>query len=213
MKSTSSPSRPKSKMPSCWSSRKSSRRARLVSGRGVEGKEWEEGRGRVGMGRWKGGGRRGKRGNGRGKGGRGKGEEREWKGKRGRKAEEASEMARYMSETFRTCLFLCFLGNGRTKTGKREIGRVPEEKFSSEAEGAASGEGGFRPCAWEHTQCQMVETADWQLLGLQASLEEMRWRELEETQEKAAKLRGEGLRSRNSAGVKPVTALRLVPSV
>ena len=36
----------------------------------------------------------------------------------------------------------------------------------------------------------------------------MRWKELEQTREKAAKLRGEGLASRNSAGVRPVTTLR-----
>ncbi|KAL9982729.1 hypothetical protein ACROYT_G004813 [Oculina patagonica] len=41
-----------------------------------------------------------------------------------------------------------------------------------------------------------------------AALEKMRWKELEETREKAAKLRGEGLASRNSAGVRPVTTLR-----
>jgi len=41
-----------------------------------------------------------------------------------------------------------------------------------------------------------------------AALEKMRWRELEETREKAAKLRGDGLASRNSAGVRPVTTLR-----
>ncbi|KAJ7370390.1 Cilia- and flagella-associated protein 99 [Desmophyllum pertusum] len=41
-----------------------------------------------------------------------------------------------------------------------------------------------------------------------AALEKMRWRELEQTREKAAKLRGEGLASRNSAGVRPVTTLR-----
>ena len=42
----------------------------------------------------------------------------------------------------------------------------------------------------------------------QAALEKMRWKELEQTREKAAKLRGEGLASRNSAGVRPVTTLR-----
>ena len=42
----------------------------------------------------------------------------------------------------------------------------------------------------------------------QAALETMRWKELEETRERAAKLRGEGLASRNSAGVRPVTTLR-----
>ena len=42
----------------------------------------------------------------------------------------------------------------------------------------------------------------------QAALEKMRWRELEETREKAAKLRSEGLASRNSAGVRPVTTLK-----
>ena len=42
----------------------------------------------------------------------------------------------------------------------------------------------------------------------QAALEKMRWRELEETREKAAKLRGDGLASRNSAGVRPVMTLR-----
>jgi len=41
-----------------------------------------------------------------------------------------------------------------------------------------------------------------------AALETMRWKELEETRERAAKLRGEGLASRNSAGVRPVTTLR-----
>lgn len=41
-----------------------------------------------------------------------------------------------------------------------------------------------------------------------AALEKMRWKELEQTREKAAKLRGEGLASRNSAGVRPVTTLR-----
>ena len=42
----------------------------------------------------------------------------------------------------------------------------------------------------------------------QGALEKMRWRELEETREKAAKLRSEGLASRNSAGVRPVTTLK-----
>lgn len=42
----------------------------------------------------------------------------------------------------------------------------------------------------------------------QAALEKMRWKELEQTREKAAKLRGEGLASRNSAGVRPVTTVR-----
>ena len=42
----------------------------------------------------------------------------------------------------------------------------------------------------------------------QAALEKMRWRELEETREKGAKLRSEGLASRNSAGVRPVTTLK-----
>ena len=42
----------------------------------------------------------------------------------------------------------------------------------------------------------------------QAALEKMRWRELEQTREKAAKLRSEGLASRNSAGVRPVTTLK-----
>lgn len=41
-----------------------------------------------------------------------------------------------------------------------------------------------------------------------AALEKMRWKELEQTREKAAKLRGDGLASRNSAGVRPVTTLR-----
>ncbi|CAH3117094.1 unnamed protein product [Porites lobata] len=41
-----------------------------------------------------------------------------------------------------------------------------------------------------------------------ADLEKMRWRELEQTREKAAKLRSEGLASRNSAGVRPVTTLK-----
>lgn len=41
-----------------------------------------------------------------------------------------------------------------------------------------------------------------------AALEKMRWRELEETRERAAKLRGDGQASRNSAGVRPVTTLR-----
>ncbi|CAH3015002.1 unnamed protein product [Porites evermanni] len=41
-----------------------------------------------------------------------------------------------------------------------------------------------------------------------AALEKMRWRELEQTREKAAKLRSEGLASRNSAGVRPVTTLK-----
>ncbi|XP_068709069.1 cilia- and flagella-associated protein 99-like isoform X2 [Montipora foliosa] len=41
-----------------------------------------------------------------------------------------------------------------------------------------------------------------------AALEKMRWKELEETRERAAKLRGEGLASRNSAGVRPMTTLR-----
>ncbi|KAK3705681.1 hypothetical protein QZH41_009514, partial [Actinostola sp. cb2023] len=38
-------------------------------------------------------------------------------------------------------------------------------------------------------------------------IEEMRWRELEKTREKAAKLRGDGLASRTSTGVRPVTKL------
>ena len=42
----------------------------------------------------------------------------------------------------------------------------------------------------------------------QAALEKMRWRELEQTREKAAKLRSEGLASRNSTGVRPVTTLK-----
>ena len=42
----------------------------------------------------------------------------------------------------------------------------------------------------------------------QAALEKMRWRELEQTREKAAKLRSEGLATRNSAGVRPVTTLK-----
>ena len=45
-------------------------------------------------------------------------------------------------------------------------------------------------------------------LGCQKAIEEMRWRELEQTQEKTAKLRGAGLASRNSAGVRPVTTLK-----
>ena len=46
------------------------------------------------------------------------------------------------------------------------------------------------------------------VVSFQAALEKMRWRELEETREKAAKLRSEGLASRNSAGVRPVTTLK-----
>lgn len=46
------------------------------------------------------------------------------------------------------------------------------------------------------------------LFLFKAALEKMRWRELEETREKAAKLRGDGQASRNSAGVRPVTTLR-----
>ena len=103
---------------------------------------------------------------------------------------------------------LRLLHNGRTEAGEREIGCLPQEKLSSETEGAASREGGLRFYHLEYAQCQVAETTDWWCLCPQASLEEMRWRELEETREKAAKLRGEGLRSRTSAGVKPVTTLR-----
>ena len=46
------------------------------------------------------------------------------------------------------------------------------------------------------------------IILFQAALEKMRWKELEETRERAAKLRGEGLASRNSAGVRPMTTLR-----
>ncbi|XP_032240106.2 cilia- and flagella-associated protein 99 isoform X1 [Nematostella vectensis] len=41
-----------------------------------------------------------------------------------------------------------------------------------------------------------------------SKIEELRWRELEGTREKAAKLRSEGLNSRTSGGVRPVTSLR-----
>jgi len=42
----------------------------------------------------------------------------------------------------------------------------------------------------------------------QGRIEEMRWRELEETHERAAKLRSNGLASRTSTGVKPAVKLR-----
>ena len=56
--------------------------------------------------------------------------------------------------------------------------------------------------------CFIFALAIMTVVLFQAALEKMRWRELEETREKAAKLRSEGLASRNSAGVRPVTTLK-----
>ncbi|KXJ14416.1 cilia- and flagella-associated protein 99 [Exaiptasia diaphana] len=47
-----------------------------------------------------------------------------------------------------------------------------------------------------------------QLEEQKGMIEEMRWKELEETRERAAKLRGDGLASRTSNGVRPVAKLR-----